>query len=143
MMTNGHHNTTEDDTMDATVSKLSLAPTLATIPVAIAVALIVFGALRGWRMPLIEGDRAALLAVVGVGFVMCALAGPWISVGQIGIGNPTTIAGIVLGACAVLVIVSAFTGLWLPGIGTHRAALLALSAIITLKVGLAFARYWA
>jgi len=142
MMTNGTHNPTEDDTMDATVSKLSLAPTLATIPVAIAVALVAIGALRGWRMPFIESDRAALLAVVGIGFVMCAMAGPWISIGQIGVGNPTTIAGIVLGVSAVLVIVSAFTGLWLPGIGTHRAALLALSTIITLKVGLAFVRYW-
>lgn len=124
-------------------SKLSLLPTLATLPIGLVGATIVTGALEGWNLPLVSGDKGALVAMALTGLVMCGIGGPAVTVGHFGFAHPVTIIGAVLGVAVLAVLAATFTGFWLPGIDNMRASLVALSVLVSGKVLLVVLRHLA
>jgi hypothetical protein len=93
------------------------------------------GYLLGMRVPLVSTDRAALFALAATGFGMCIL-----SMGRttttLGWTHPITLAGLVLGALIVLVVVAVAAGWRLPLISSDRAAFVAVALLGLAKWGL-------
>jgi hypothetical protein len=91
--------------------------------------------LLGAKLPVITTDRAALLAVAGLGFGMCMLGMGKIATG-LGWTHPITLAGSVVGALILLLAAAVLAGWRLPFLPDDRAALLAVLALGLLKWGL-------
>ena len=101
----------------------------------IAAALFAVAYLGGMKLPWIVSDRAALYALPAAGFGMCMLSMGRTATG-LGWTHPITIAGVILGALIITVVVAAAAGWRLPLITSDRAALLFVAAGGLLKWGL-------
>lgn len=93
---------------------------------------IVFAALTGRMLPLIGSPRASLVALLVVGMAMCVSG-----IGQVGAsgrwGSPLAIAGYLLGAAILLIILSVFAGWKLPLITGEPQAVAAVGILIAVK----------
>ena len=98
---------------------------------------VVVGTLTGTRLPLIHSDRSALIALVILGMSMCALGMQTVTYGWT---NPFNLAGTVLGAIALVLAAAVLLGARVPYIGSERAAIIALAAVMAVKVVLAVLR---
>ena len=84
-------------------------------------ALLVLAALGGWRLPLISGARAAFVALLGIGCMLCALGalrnippGKW--------SHPLNLVAILLGNLGALLRAAILSDVKLPLISSQRAA---------------------
>lgn len=116
-----------------------------TAPVAHALGALTFGlalaTLAGIKLPILANERAAFYALAAAGFLACSLGMAKISMEQ-GWTNPITLAGMVLGALAVMLVAAVSFNFSIPFIANDRAALLVLTAIIGIKVALALLTVW-
>lgn len=116
-----------------------------TAPAARALGALTFGlalvTLAGVQLPILVDDRAAFYALAAAGFLACSLGMAKIAMEQ-GWTNPITLAGILLGALAMLLVAALYFGFSIPFITGDRAALIALTAIIGVKVALALLAVW-
>ena len=104
-----------------------------TILLGILAAALVFAVLSGRKVPLISGERAALIVLVVIGMAMCtngigrvAAAGAWT--------HPLSILGYLLGALILVVAGAAILGRPLPlAPGVHQA-IIAVSVLGVLKL---------
>ena len=92
--------------------------------------------LSGRDVPIVGNGAGALLALGLIGIAMCTLSGIGTAQATLGWTHPLTIAGSILGALALLVIVLPLLGVHLPLIPDTRSAVLALTVIMLVKVGL-------
>lgn len=99
---------------------------------------VVISVLTRVRFPVIGTDRAALIALVVLGLTMCALGGTRAAVYPP--PNPFTLVGIVLGIVALLVAAAGLFRFQLPLMAGERDAIIALAAIMAVKVLVALAR---
>jgi hypothetical protein len=86
----------------------------------------------GWKLPVLSSDRAALLMVAALGFVMCMLGMGKIAAG-LGWPHPISVVGVLAGLLIILIVVAAVAGWRIPPITSDRAALLAIVALGALK----------
>jgi hypothetical protein len=84
--------------------------------------------LLGMGVPLAVSDRAAFYALAATGFGMCMLSMGRTATG-LGWTHPVTIAGIVLGALIVLLVVAVAAGWPVPFIPTDRAAFIVVAVL--------------
>ncbi len=91
----------------------------------ILAALLVLAALGGWRLSLISGARAAFVALLGMGCMLCALGalsnippGRW--------SHPLNLVAILLGNLGALLSAAILSDVKLPLISSQRAAFVAL-----------------
>ena len=107
-----------------------------TAVLGLAAVALVFFVLTGRTLPLIADDRAALIALGVVGFVMCSLGGIGKTQATLGWTHPITIVGMLLGVAALLIVVLPLLNVKLPVLATDRSAFIALAVIMLVKVGL-------
>lgn len=93
--------------------------------------------LTGIRLPLIGSDRSALIALLILGMSMCALGMQITTYGWL---NPFNVAGVLLGTLAMGLAVAVLVGVRVPYISGDRAAMVAISLIMAVKVLLAVLR---
>ena len=88
------------------------------------------------QLPMIENDRIAFYALATLGLAMCALGGVGRTVQARGWMNPITIFGAALGilALALALALMVMAGGYIPLIPDERAAFLALTGIVLVKV---------
>lgn len=91
----------------------------------------------GVNIPVLGNGRAAYFTLLVLGFAMCARA---MKLETYGWTNPFNIAGIVLGSLALLLTVAVLFRIPLPQITTDKAAIIALAAIMAIKVVVALVR---
>jgi hypothetical protein len=99
-------------------------------------AVLVVGVLTNVVLAMGVSDRIAFFALVVVGMTMCALGG----ISQAprhGWWHPISITGYVLGALALLLAVAVLLRIPMPWIATERAALMALTVLLLIKVAAA------
>jgi hypothetical protein len=94
---------------------------------AVATLAYVWAVLAGTKLPFISTDRMAFIALAVVGMTICAIGGIG-KAAAVGWTEPITIIGTVLGAAALLVIVSVFAG-WL----TDRTGIVILASVMAMK----------
>ncbi len=98
----------------------------------VVIAVIVFVALTGKTLPLINSPRASLIALLVVGMAMC-MGG----IGQVGASgrwaSPLAIAGYLLGAAILFIIISAFTGWKVPFVTGDTQSVAAVGILIAIK----------
>jgi hypothetical protein len=97
---------------------------------------LVFMVISGRDVPIVGNGAGVLLALGVIGMAMCALSGIGTVQGTLGWGHPVTIIGSILGVLALLIVVLPLVGVKLPMVADTRAAVLALSVIMLVKVGL-------
>lgn len=116
-----------------------------TAPIAHALGFLTFGlalaTLAGVNLPLLLNERTAFYALAAAGFLACSLGMAKISMQQ-GWTNPITLAGMILGTLAILLVAAVYFGFSLPFVASDRAALIVLTAIIGVKVALALLTVW-
>lgn len=97
------------------------------------IAVIAYANLNNRSLPLINSPRAALIAILVIGMTMCALGG----IGQVGASgkwaSPFAIAGYLLGAGLLVVLIGGLAGWQLPFIATQKDAVSAASLLILVK----------
>jgi hypothetical protein len=96
-------------------------------------ALLIFAVFTNRQIPLVSGHRAAFVALLIFGVVMCAL-GPLRSIQPTAWGQPMTVVAVVLGSLALLLSVAVLSGIRMPLIPNDRAAFVALAIIMVTKV---------
>jgi hypothetical protein len=100
-----------------------------------------WAASRGIQLPVVSSTRAAFFAVAVLGIAACAPGiGAAITAGGTGAVswlNPAAIIGSVLGVAALALIASVAFGFRLPLVADDSQALLALAAIIAVKIAVA------
>ena len=107
-----------------------------SIGLVVLAAVLAFRALTGMKIPLITSDRTALLAIFLIGFAMCGLGISRISAtGQW--SHPLTIIGYVLGLLAMLFAAAGYFGSHFAFVHDPRGAMIAVLAVIMLKLFLA------
>ena len=106
---------------------------LITIGLATLAALLVFGVLTGRKIPMISGDRAALLALFVIGFSMCALGISRISA-TAQWAHPLTIIGYLLGALAILFAAAGYFGFRFLFVHDPRGAMIAVGVLLAAKL---------
>ena len=96
------------------------------------VALIVFAALSGKSLPLINSTKASLVALLVAGIAMCTGG-----IGQVGVSgkwtSPLAIVGILLGVLILVIIIVALAGFKLPIITGDMQAIAAVGILIAIK----------
>lgn len=97
--------------------------------------------LAGAKLPILINDRAAFYALAAAGFLACSLGMAKIAMEQ-GWTNPITLVGMILGTLATLLVAAVYFGFSIPSITSDRAALIALIAIIGVKIALALLTVW-
>ncbi|HEX6306434.1 MAG TPA: hypothetical protein VFZ76_19700 [Anaerolineales bacterium] len=104
-----------------------------TILLGILAAALVFAVLSGRKVPLISGERAALIVLVVIGMAMCtngigrvAASGAWT--------HPLSILGYLLGALILVVAGAAILGRPLPLVPGVHQAIIAVSVLGVLKL---------
>ncbi len=114
---------------------------LVPLGLGIVSAVIVYAAMTGKALPLIATPRAALIALLVVGVMMCmggigqtAASGRWAS--------PLAILGYLLGAAILVIFIAAFTGWKLPMIAGDGQAAAAVGALMLAKFVLGTAGYF-
>lgn len=100
----------------------------------LAAAALVFLTLTG--RPPIADERGALLALGALGFVMCSVGGIGKVQATLGWTHPITLAGMVLGVAALLIVALPLINVKLPVLATDRSAFIALAVVMLVKVGL-------
>ncbi|MBI5671152.1 MAG: hypothetical protein HZC41_24410 [Chloroflexi bacterium] len=100
----------------------------------ILAAILIFFVLTNRPLPLITSDRAALIALVVIGFAMCAIGGSGRAISTFGMTSPVTIIGSALGLLVLLVAGARLAGVNLPVIVDDRAAFVAVAVIGVVKV---------
>ena len=97
------------------------------------VAVIVFAALSGKPLPLINNPKASLIALLVVGMAMCTGG-----IGQVGVSgrwtSPLAIVGILLGVLILVIIISALSGWTLPIVSGEIQAIAAVGILIAIKI---------
>ncbi|MBL8055221.1 MAG: hypothetical protein JNK29_00920 [Anaerolineales bacterium] len=91
--------------------------------------------LLGIKLPVITSDRAAFLAVAGLGFLMCMLGMGKVVTG-LGWTHPLSILGSVVGALILGLVLVVLAGWRLPFLADDRAALIAVVVLGLVKWGL-------
>ncbi len=99
-------------------------------------ALLVIGVLTNVTVQMGIGDRIAFIGLVILGLAMCGT-------GKLGLGavygwaNPLHLVGYVLGALGLILTAFVLLSVPVPYIATDRAAIIALSILMLVKVGVA------
>jgi hypothetical protein len=136
--------------MQTTVAGNALAANL----LGVLATFMVVALLANVRLPLLGSDRTAFIALALVGMTMCALGGIGRAQSTLGWTDPVTLAGIVIGSLALLLVAAVLAGKaeFLAPVATlvggtstvesttDRAAMLILAGLIALKwaIGLLF-----
>lgn len=97
-------------------------------------AFLVFAVLTGRTIPLIMSDRAALLALLVIGMIMCtqggisrvAASGAWF--------HPFTIIGYLLGAGIIVIGIAALLGKNIPPLTNYYQSFVVVAVIAAVKV---------
>ena len=107
--------------------------TLISFGLAALAALFVFGVLTGKRIPMVNGDRTALLVLFVIGFAMCGLGVSRISAtGQW--THPLTIIGYLLGILAMPIAAAGYFGFRLAFIHDPRGAMITVGILMAVKL---------
>jgi hypothetical protein len=107
-----------------------------TLVLGLLAASLVFLVLTGRDVPIVGNRAGALLALGIIGIAMCSLGGIGPTQSALGWAHPLTIAGLILGVLALLVVVLPLLGVRLPLIADTRSAVPVLAVIMLVKVGL-------
>jgi hypothetical protein len=107
---------------------------LTVIVIGILAALLVFAVLYGKRVPLLSTDRAALLALVAIGMILCtqggigrvAASGDWL--------HPFSIIGYLLGAAILVIGFAAMFGKNVPPLTDFHQSFTAVAVIAAVKL---------
>ena len=110
-------------------------PAAAFFVVVVALAaLLVFVVLTGRKVPLLTSNRAALLALVAIGMLMCSQGG----IGRVAaIGawlHPFAILGYLLGAAIIVIGIAALFGKQIPPLTSYYQSFTAVAVIAALKL---------
>jgi hypothetical protein len=107
---------------------------LAVIALGILAALLVFAVLTGRKVPLLSTDRAALLALVVIGMIICTQGG----IGQVSANgawlHPLSILGYLLGATIILIGIAALFGKNIPPLTSFYQSFTAVAVIAAVKL---------
>ncbi len=107
---------------------------LAVIVLGILAALLVFAVLTGRKIPLLSTDRAALLALVVIGIIMCTQGG----IGRVAANDawlhPLSIISYLLGAAIVLIGFAALFGRQIPPLICYYQSFMAVVVITAVKL---------
>jgi hypothetical protein len=107
---------------------------LAVIALGILAALLVLAVLTGRRVPLLSSDRAALLALVVIGMLMCSQGG----IGRVSASgawlHPFSILGYLLGAVIILIGIVALFGRNIPPLTSYYQSFTAVAVIAAVKL---------
>jgi len=120
--------------MQTTQSRIS---NLALAVLGFVAAALVIAVLANARLPMLASPRSAFLALAIIGCVMCPLG---MRIETYGWLNPFNVLGIVIGSLITLLILAVLLGIQLPWIADDRAAIIALAALMIVKVILAWIR---
>ncbi len=108
--------------------------TLAVIALGILAALLVFAVLTGRKVPLLSSDRAALLALVVIGMLMCTRGG----IGRVAANNawfhPMSFLGYLLGGVIIVIGIAALIGKNIPPLASFRQSFTAVALIAAFKL---------
>jgi hypothetical protein len=107
---------------------------LVLVVLGVLAAALVTAVLAGVRLPMVGSERAAFWILVVVGMTMCALG---MKIDTYGWLNPFNVLGIVIGSLTTLFTLAIFLGIKRPAIPNDRAAIIALAAMMVVKVILA------
>ncbi len=107
---------------------------LAVIVLGILAALLIFAVLTGRKVPLLSTDRAALLALVVVGMVMCTLGGIGPMAASRAWLHPFSILAYLLGAAIVLIGIAALFGKNIPPLTSFHQSFTAVAVIAAVKL---------
>lgn len=120
----------------ASTTEIKVSPAVTVFLIVLAVAVVALG-LTGVSLPLMRTDKAAVIVLFAVGFMLCAL-GPASHVPKKG-GWPSPIAipGFVFGMAAIAVLLTVLTSIRLPMITDARSAFIALTVVLGIKMALA------
>ena len=114
----------------------SSANGIITLVLGLLAAGLVFMILTGRDVPIVGNGAGALLALGILGMAMCTLSGIGSVQSTLGWTHPLTIIGSILGVAALLVVVLPLLGVRLPMMADTRSAVLVLTVIMLIKVGL-------
>ena len=107
---------------------------LAVIALGILAALLVFAVFTGRKVPLLSSDRAALLALVLIGMLICSQAG----IGQVSASgawwHPFSIIGYLLGAVIIAIGIAALFGKNIPPLTSYYQSFTAVAVIAAIKL---------
>jgi hypothetical protein len=107
---------------------------LVVIVLGIVAAFLVFSVLTGRKVPLLTTDRAALLALVTIGMIMCAQGGI-IRVAATGAWlHPFTIIGYLLGAAIIVIGIAALAGKNIPPLTSYYQSFVVVAVIAAVKL---------
>ncbi len=117
------------------VNSISTSGTnLVVIALGILAALLVFAVLTGRKVPLLSTDRAALLALVVIGLIMCTLGG----IGSVSASgdwlHPLSILGYLLGAVIVVIGIAALFGKNISPLSSYHQSFTIVSVIAAVKL---------
>jgi hypothetical protein len=117
-----------------TTSAATSGNNMTVIALGILVALLIFVVLTGKKVPFLNSDRAALLALVAIGMLMCtqggigrvAATGAWL--------HSFTILGYLLGAVIVLIGIAALFGRQIPPLTSDYQSFIAVAVLAGIKL---------
>lgn len=92
---------------------------------------VVFGVITNARIPFVGSHRTAFYLLVVLGMTMCSLS---MQTEKYGWLSPFTLSGILAGTAALLLTVLMALGVKLPYIHNYRDAIIALAAIMVVKI---------
>lgn len=104
---------------------------LPSLLVGMITALWIVTVLAGWHSLLGLSDRAAFVALLVAGVILCTTG---MEIQRYGWTNPFNLLGSAFGIVILLLGVAFFTGLPLPGLNNDRGAFITLAALMSLKV---------
>ena len=107
---------------------------LAVIALGILAALLIFAVFTGRKVPLLTSDRAALLALVIIGLLMCSQGG----IGRVSASgswlHPFSIIGYVLGAIIIVMGIAALFGKNIPPLTSYYESFTVVAMIAAFKL---------
>ena len=110
------------------------ATNLAVIALGILAVLLAFAFFTGRKLPLLASDRAALLAFVVIGMLMCAPGG----IGRVSASgawlHPFSIVGYLLGVAIITIGVAAVFGKNIPPLTSYYQSFIVVTAIAIVKL---------
>ncbi len=107
-----------------------------TLVLGLLAAGLVFLVLTGRDVPIVGNGAGALLALGLIGIAMCTLGGIGPTQTALGWAHPLTIVGSILGVLALLLVALPLFGVRLPLVTDTRSAVLALTIVMLVKIGL-------
>ncbi|HZD58200.1 MAG TPA: hypothetical protein VE136_15830 [Anaerolineales bacterium] len=107
---------------------------LVVIALGILAALLVFAVLTGRKVPLLTSERAALLALVVIGMILCTQGG----IGQVAASgawlHPFSILGYLLGAAIIVIGMAALFGKNIPPLTSYYQSFTVVAVIAAIKL---------